>query len=57
VVQVQPGETSTVQELLRNMLGFESWFVRWCALIMAGFILAMMVAVVAALKFFSFQRR
>jgi energy-coupling factor transporter ATP-binding protein EcfA2 len=57
VVQVQPGETSTVQELLRNMLGFESWFVHWCALIMAGFILAMMVAIVAALRLFSFQRR
>jgi hypothetical protein len=39
------------------MLGFESWFVKWCAVIMAGFVLAFWVAIVGALRFFNFQRR
>jgi hypothetical protein len=39
------------------MLGFESSFVGWCALIMAGFILAFCAAIVGALRFFNFQRR
>jgi hypothetical protein len=39
------------------MLGFESYFVKWCAVIMAGFVLAFMVAIVAALRIFNFQRR
>jgi len=39
------------------MLGFESYFVKWCALIMAGFVVVFWVLIVAALKFFNFQRR
>jgi hypothetical protein len=31
--------------------------VKWCAVIMAGFVLAFMVAIVAALRIFNFQRR
>ena len=40
-----------------EMLGFEAYFVKWCAVIMAGFVLAFMVAIVAALRIFNFQRR
>ena len=39
------------------MLGFETWFVKWCAVIMAGFVLAFMVLIVSALRFFNFQKR
>ncbi|KAF6262511.1 ATP-binding cassette transporter [Scenedesmus sp. NREL 46B-D3] len=56
-VIVAPGQMSTVQELLRTMLGFDSSFVGWCALIMAGFILAFCAAIIAAMRFFNFQRR
>lgn len=42
---------------LADQFGFEHWFVRWCALIMAAFVIGMWVAVVSALKFLSFQRR
>uniref|UniRef100_A0A383WGZ5 ABC transporter domain-containing protein n=1 Tax=Tetradesmus obliquus TaxID=3088 RepID=A0A383WGZ5_TETOB len=56
-ITVAPGETSTVQELLRTMLGFQASFVGWCALIMAGFILAFVAAIIGALRFFNFQRR
>jgi hypothetical protein len=40
-----------------DMLGFESYFVKWCAVIMAGFVLVFMVAIVAALRIFNFQKR
>lgn len=39
------------------MLGFQASFVGWCALIMAGFILAFVAAIIGALRFFNFQRR
>jgi hypothetical protein len=39
------------------MLGFDSSFVGWCALIMAGFILAFCVAIIAAMRCFNFQKR
>lgn len=37
--------------------GFEMWFVKWCALIMAGFVVAFWVAIIAAMRFFKFERR
>jgi hypothetical protein len=40
-----------------DMLGFEAYFVKWCAVIMAGFVLVFMVAIVAALRIFNFQKR
>lgn len=40
-----------------DMLGFEVWFVKWCAVIMAAFVLVFCAVIVGALKFFNFQRR
>lgn len=40
-----------------DWLGFESWFVGYCALIMAAFVVAFCVLIIAALRFFNFQKR
>lgn len=39
------------------MLGFEVWFVKWCAVIMAAFVLVFMALIVGALRLFNFQKR
>lgn len=42
---------------LAEMLGFETYFVKWSAVIMSGFVVAFMVAIVVALRIFNFQKR
>jgi hypothetical protein len=39
------------------MFGYEMWFVKWCALIMAAFIVLFAALIIGALRFFNFQRR
>jgi ABC-type uncharacterized transport system permease subunit len=39
------------------MFGFESSFVPFCALILAGFVGAFWIAIIAALRLLNFQRR
>jgi len=57
LITLTPGQTTTVQQYLKDMLGFESSFVGWCVLIMFGFILAFWVAIITALRKFNFQKR
>lgn len=40
-----------------EMLGFETYFVKWSAVIMSGFVVAFMVLIVVALRIFNFQKR
>jgi hypothetical protein len=40
-----------------DMFGYEMWFVKWCALIMAAFIVLFAALIIGALRFFNFQRR
>lgn len=42
---------------LADVLGFETYFVKWSAVIMSGFVVAFMVAIVVALRIFNFQKR